>query len=183
MERSSCAAYAGSKVAAGDTLEVYRLTRGESQKSKYLGAIRVTATQHSGPGRDEILAKPINKMADPVQPGDFAGFKIKADDVKKKSPPAKGQSSNPLTRHVEGLVKEINSTGMVLVNLGSDHFLAKGNILDVYRLDAKDPKKSKYVGKITIIETKPQESVAKPVGKMASPVQAGDNVSGRIPRN
>ena len=177
--------YTGNKVAPGGTLEVYRLTRGESQKSKYLGAIRVTATQHRGPGRDEIVAKPIDKdkMAAPVEVGDYAGFKIKAEDLDKKSPPAKGQSAYPLTRRVEGLVKEISSTGKVLVNLGSDHFLAKGNILDVYRPDAKDPKKSKYIGKITIVETTAQESVGEPVGKLSGPVQAGDYISGRIPRD
>jgi hypothetical protein len=94
--------------------------------------------------------------------------------------PEKKQSSNPPAEQIEGVVKTVNAAGLVYISIGSDGGVAKGNTLEVYRLDAKAPEQSKYRGRIKIIEVTPTEAVGQPIGKMAGPVKVGDQVSSSI---
>jgi hypothetical protein len=94
--------------------------------------------------------------------------------------PAKDQSSNPPTEHIQGVVKTVNPTGLVLISIGKDVGIAKGNTLEVYRIDVKAPERSKYLGRIKIIEATPTGAIGQPIGPMAGPVQVGDQVSSSI---
>ncbi|HEY7311021.1 MAG TPA: hypothetical protein VH643_16775 [Gemmataceae bacterium] len=88
---------------------------------------------------------------------------------------------NPPAENVEGLVKRVEeSSGLMTIGIGSDAGLAKGHTLELFRLDAETPSKSKYLGTVRILEVKAKEAVAQPVGRLASPPKAGDRVASRI---
>jgi len=85
--------------------------------------------------------------------------------------------NNPPPENVEGLVKRADTTsGLVTISLGSDAGIARGHTLEVFRFGAVP----KYLGKIRIVEVMNNQAVGSPVGKMSSPVQAGDRVASRI---
>jgi hypothetical protein len=103
----------------------------------------------------------------------------KAGKAEEKAP-EKDQSSNPPAKHVEGVVKTVDASGLVQISIGSDDGVVKGNTFEVYRLDAKAPEQSKYLGRIKIIEATPKKAIGQPMGKMTGPVKVGDQVSSRI---
>jgi hypothetical protein len=86
---------------------------------------------------------------------------------------------NPPPESVEGLVKSTDSSGLMTISIGSDAGLSRGQTLEVFRLSSI-PSQSKYLGTIRILEATPTQAVAQPVGRMASPPQAGDRVASRI---
>jgi hypothetical protein len=86
---------------------------------------------------------------------------------------------NPPAENVEGLVKQIDSSGLVHISIGRDAGLALGHTLELFRL-SEEPSKSKYLGRIRIVETQPDEAVGKPVGRMAETPKVGDRVASRI---
>ena len=92
----------------------------------------------------------------------------------------KRDSVNPPLDSVEGLVREVGPTGLVRLTIGSDAGLAKGNTLEVYRLNTQVPDQSKYLGRIKIREVTPTEAVGEPMGRPSAPLQVGDQVSSRI---
>jgi hypothetical protein len=59
---------------------------------------------------------------------------------------------------VDGIVLAASSNGMVEISLGSDDGLQRGHVLEVFRLGAST---SKYLGKIEIVQTQPEKSVAR----------------------
>jgi DNA-directed RNA polymerase subunit L len=77
--------------------------------------------------------------------------------------------------NVEGMIKEVDDKNeFVTISIGSDAGLAKGQTLDVYRLNPKPT----YLGTVTILDAHPTESVGKPQTK--EKLQAGDKVAGNI---
>ncbi len=87
---------------------------------------------------------------------------------------------NPPLDSVEGLIREVSPSGLVKLTIGSDAGLAKGNTLEVYRLNTQVPDQSKYLGRIRIREVTATEAVGEPMGRPSAPLQAGDQVSSRI---
>src|SRR5262249_27472484 len=89
------------------------------------------------------------------------------DREKRGGDDRKPAQANPPPENVEGTVKAVDAgSGLVSINIGSDSGLAKGHMLEVYRLDPANPKNSKYLGQIEVLEIRPKEAVAKPVKKL-----------------
>ena len=61
------------------------------------------------------------------------------------------------------------------ISIGSDAGIAIGQTLEVFRLET-----SKYLGKIKIVDVRPNEAVGSPVQRMLAPVQVGDHVASKI---
>ncbi|HVS34153.1 MAG TPA: hypothetical protein VMS17_01145 [Gemmataceae bacterium] len=87
---------------------------------------------------------------------------------------------NPPLESVEGLISEVDPSGLVRITIGSDAGLVKGNTLEVYRLNTLVPDQSKYVGRIKLIDVRNTEAVGQLMGKPVNPPQPGDTVSSRI---
>ena len=90
------------------------------------------------------------------------------------------EGPNPPPENVQGRIRQVGSNGLVLISLGSDAGLAKGNTLEVYRLNTQSPELSKYLGRIKITEVTATGAVAQPIGKPSGPLQVGDQVSSQI---
>jgi hypothetical protein len=100
--------------------------------------------------------------------------------LKGQKPPENPPGKNPPAQHVEGMVLMVDEkSGLMRINIGSDAGLAKGHTLEVFRL-GKTPGASKYLGVVRVLDVTAKESVVQPVGRLASPAQAGDNVADRI---
>lgn len=90
-------------------------------------------------------------------------------------------SSNPPRESVEGIVKAADATtGLVQISLGSDAGLSPGHTLEVYRLNPSNPALSQYLGRIRVLEVKPNEAVAQPADKMSTKIRVNDTVASRI---
>jgi hypothetical protein len=85
-------------------------------------------------------------------------------------------TDNPPPEDVQGVVKNVDNSGLVLVSIGTDAGIQKGHTLEVFRLGAAP----KYLGKIRIIETHPYESVGQVIGKPSGPIQKDDRVANKI---
>jgi hypothetical protein len=85
---------------------------------------------------------------------------------------------NPPAGNVEGVVKKVDAgSGLLTVSIGSDAGLVKGNTLEVFRTTGPAPK---YFGTVQVIDTRPNEAVCRPVGRLAGAPQAGDRVASRL---
>jgi len=93
---------------------------------------------------------------------------------------ARSNGKNPPPESVEGLVKTTDPGGLMTISVGSDSGLTKGHTLELFRLNPAAPTQSKYLGTVRILEAGPKESVVQPVGRLASPPRAGDQVASRI---
>lgn len=81
---------------------------------------------------------------------------------------------NPPAEDVEGIVKAYDpESSLVTISLGSDHGLAVGNTLDVFRYKPQPL----YLGTLRLLNVRPNEAVAKPMGKLYGPIQLGDRVA------
>jgi hypothetical protein len=90
------------------------------------------------------------------------------------------EGKNPPPENVEGVVKSVDpSGGLVTITIGSAAGLRKGHTLEVFHLD-KDPKQSKYLGTLRIVEVTATQAVGQPVGRTAAPLQTGDRVRSKI---
>jgi chromosome segregation ATPase len=78
---------------------------------------------------------------------------------------------------IQGKVKEVQQTGSIILSIGSDAGLKKGDKLEVYRLKPKPL----YLGQIEITELKATEAVARRIGMLRDTVRAGDEASTQIP--
>lgn len=79
---------------------------------------------------------------------------------------------------VDGVVLASSSEGLVEISLGSDDGIRKGNLLEVYRLR---PDSTKYLGRIEIIRTAPDKSVAKVIPEFRKGViEKEDRVATRL---
>jgi hypothetical protein len=92
---------------------------------------------------------------------------------------AKSNAPNPPQESIEGLVAEVDNTGLMEITIGSDAGLREGHTLDLYRI-AAIPAQSQYLGMVRIRRVWPNKAVAEPVGRLAAPPQRGDQVSSRI---
>jgi hypothetical protein len=90
------------------------------------------------------------------------------------------ESRNPPPENVQGIVKQVDSSGLMTISIGSDAGLSKGHTLEVFRFTGSGPSQSKYLGTIRILEVKAKEAVAKPVGRMASQPYVNDQVASRL---
>jgi hypothetical protein len=94
--------------------------------------------------------------------------------------PKKGDDSakNPPPENVEGLVKDVDKSGLVKITIGSDAGLTKSHTLEVFRVKKDVP--PKYLGVVRIVEVTAKEAVGQPVGKLTAPIEVGDSVASRI---
>ncbi len=93
------------------------------------------------------------------------------------------EGKNPPPENVEGVVKSVDpSGGLVTITIGSDAGLRKGHTLEVFHLD-KDPKQSKYLGTLRIVEVTAKEAVGQLVGRTTAPLQTGDRVASKLRGN
>lgn len=116
----------------------------------------------------------------PVPPGALSVEEFLRQPPAEQPQPQPARTVNPPTENVEGVVKSVDaSSGLMTITIGSNAGLQKGHTLELFRLD-KQPKNSKYLGRIRILEVKPTEAVAQPVGRLSAPPQVGDRVSSRI---
>jgi len=85
-------------------------------------------------------------------------------------------AKSPPSANVEGLITRTDpQSGMVTVSVGTDAGVAKGNTLEVFRLNPP-----KYLGTIRILEAKPNEAVGKPINKPMGQINQGDHVAAKI---
>jgi len=93
---------------------------------------------------------------------------------------ARAGGKNPPPESVEGLVKNTDASGLMTLTIGSDAGLAKGQTLELFRLNPAAPNQSKYLGTVRILEADHTQAVAQPVGRLRGAPQAGDRVASRI---
>lgn len=87
---------------------------------------------------------------------------------------------NPPVDPVEGLVKNTDASGLMTLTIGSDAGLTKGNTLELFRIDAKSPSQSKYLGTVRIVEAEAHQSVAQPVSRLKDAPRPGDRAASHI---
>lgn len=79
---------------------------------------------------------------------------------------------------VDGVVLASSANGLVEISIGADEGLAKGHTLIVYRLHGGE---SKYLGKIEVLRTWPDRSVAKVIPESRKgPIEKEDRVATRL---
>jgi hypothetical protein len=93
---------------------------------------------------------------------------------------ARAGGKNPPSENVEGLVKNTDSSGLMTITIGSDAGLAKGQTLELFRLNPSAPTQSRYLGTVRILEADHHQAVVQPVGRLSAPAQPGDRVASRI---
>ena len=71
--------------------------------------------------------------------------------------------ATPAPRDVRGTVRAVSAdtSGLTVINLGSDSGLSIGNKLEVYLIDAQNPKNSIYLGELVISRTEPKQAVGR----------------------
>jgi hypothetical protein len=78
------------------------------------------------------------------------------------------------------VVSADTNTGLTTISIGSDAGVTRGDKLEVYRLDP-DPKKSLYVGSISVLTTRPKEAVGQfSAASKRVAIKPGDEVSSSI---
>jgi hypothetical protein len=84
-------------------------------------------------------------------------------------PPA----SNAPPVDVVGRVKQVDKSGLVLISIGSNDSLQRGQTLDLYRLVPRP----QYLGQLRLIDVRSTEAVGRPVRKIRVPIEVGDRVA------
>lgn len=89
-----------------------------------------------------------------------------------------GSDKAPPPEDVEGVVLEADpQTGYLVLSIGSDAGLARGNTLEAYRLKPEP----RYLGTVQILEVRPHQSVAKAMGpRRGNQILSGDRVASNI---
>jgi hypothetical protein len=106
-------------------------------------------------GNLRAVCKAIQKLEESEQ---------KADPASAAGPP------------VEGKVTTTDASGLVTVSIGSDSGVRKGHVLEVYRFDPTPT----YLGRLEVLESRPNEAVGRPVSRPPGHIQVGDRVANRI---
>jgi chromosome segregation ATPase len=89
----------------------------------------------------------------------------------------KGVKPKPPAKEVRGTVTKVDQTGLLVLSVGQDAGLARGNTLEVFRLQPD----ARYLGQVQIIEVRDKEAVAKKLGdRPKEPIRVGDQVTSRI---
>jgi len=94
-----------------------------------------------------------------------------------EAPAKKDEPAAKTFDFVTGKVTQANSS-MVLVSIGSDAGLVKGDVLMLYRMDKNKPR---YLGRVKVIEVNPKTAAAEVVGKLTEPAKSGDEAVSTIP--
>jgi len=101
---------------------------------------------------------------------------LRAELDKLKGTPPPEKEARP---KIDGTVKEVQESGAIIVSVGSQAGLNKGDTMEVFRFKPTPV----YLGRIEITEVKAKEAVARQIGKRRSgvdPIRAGDEVSTRL---
>jgi hypothetical protein len=113
-----------------------------------------------------------------IQALESAGISADAAELAAKSAPPP---------RVEGIIEEVNaarrqgSSELVEISLGSDDGLKKGHEMTVYRSGLKGGQRPKFLGKIRIVDTKPDKAVGEVIeGTRNGVIQKGDNVTTKL---
>ena len=110
----------------------------------------------------------------PGEPGGFSGTPGRPGGGLPGYPGAPGvPAPGPSAPEVGGQVKTVGEGGLVVISIGSDAGLRRGDRLEVYRLEPKPV----YLGQVTILEVNAKEAVGRvqaPAGK--EPIRPGDQV-------
>jgi RNA polymerase sigma factor (sigma-70 family) len=77
--------------------------------------------------------------------------------------------------NVRGVVGRVSKEGFIYLSVGSEAGVRLGQTLHVYRVQPQP----KYLGTVTVVETQPQQSVAR-ADKLAEAVRAGDQVASEL---
>lgn len=102
---------------------------------------------------------------------------MRLQDLLHQKPPEK--KKNPPAENIEGKIKEVAPNGLVLISIGSDAGLLKGQTVEAFRL-ADKAAESKYLGTLRIIDVKAKEAIGQAVGRLTESPRVGDRVSSRI---
>jgi hypothetical protein len=95
-----------------------------------------------------------------------------------KDDPQRDAAANPPTTYVKGTILKLGNEGLMEISLGSDHGIARGNTLEVFRLEPRP----EYLGMIRIVDLRYQTSIGRMV-KMApgkKEIKAGDIVASSL---
>jgi hypothetical protein len=88
---------------------------------------------------------------------------------------------NPPVESVEGVIKSIDKGGLLLISIGSDAGLAKGQTLELFWMPHKPPiNDARSFGTVRIVEVETHQAVAQPVGGLSRKPQQGDRIIGQI---
>jgi hypothetical protein len=118
--------------------------------------------------RNEMLARQLEVMSKDQERARTGGD---------TAPTGRGAAENPPAEEVEGLVKDIDSSGYVTISIGSDAGLRVGNTLHVFRLRPQ----AQYLGSIRIVNLNAHEAVGRPILPLRpGMVKAGDRVASKI---
>ncbi|MCE9532508.1 MAG: hypothetical protein K8T89_15515 [Planctomycetes bacterium] len=83
-------------------------------------------------------------------------------------------------RDVFGTVRAVATSGLTVINIGSDSGISTGNKLFIYRVDEQNPKNSLYLGEMVVSRTEPKQAVGqfypKPFAKPDERVPKIDDV-------
>jgi hypothetical protein len=134
-----------------------------AEKEREIAALRDQLTKAQIDA--QLLAKRNKELEERIR-------ELEKERDKKTDKPADGPP-------VEGVVTKA-ADGLVVVSIGSDAGVQKGQTLEIYRLNDKAPEQSKYLGRIKIVEVKATESVGQPEGKALGPIQIGDRAASRV---
>jgi hypothetical protein len=129
--------------------------------------------------RREIGTDPSQQQA--LDEFERAWQKLKQQLLKKPqatptADPKRGEKP-PEKDGVQGVVAEVSAEGLVMISLGSDDGIQRGQTLEVYRLEPNP----EYVGAIRIIELQPRRAVGRPVNPgSAKQIKPNDKVASKI---
>jgi hypothetical protein len=71
--------------------------------------------------------------------------------------PGEMTPQRPPPSDVQGIIKQVDPNGLVAISIGSDAGLLKGHTLEVFRTSPR----AEYIGRVTLIEVRPHESVGR----------------------
>jgi hypothetical protein len=83
---------------------------------------------------------------------------------------------NPPAGSIEGVIKNVDASGLTTLSIGSDAGLQTGHTLEVYRLEPSPM----YLGTLRILNVRPKEAVGQPLNRLRAPLQPDDRVTPSI---
>jgi hypothetical protein len=93
-------------------------------------------------------------------------------------PSASQTGKNPPPAQLEGEVKSIDDGGLVVITIGADAGLSKGQSLEVYRVKPEPM----YLGTLQIVQVNPKEAVGKSTATRGrGSIRVGDRVTSQVP--
>lgn len=125
--------------------------------------------------KNQLLLDEVLALRKQIQEASIAGNSADLDRSVGVPPKVEGEVKEVLLAKSEGLAD------LVSVSIGSDDGLVKGHTLIVYRLGDKKSPQSKYLGKIRIVDTKPDFAVGEVIkGTRTGVMKVGDKVTTKL---